>query len=148
MVSLHGKKSIIRFVPLEKIPKIKIFHMVASEHPEVIEGRRRLIVTDVLDSEEVAEDGSIDNDGDASYEEDYSGLGEVVLRTGVTQSGAKEVKEVQWVVKSSSPSSYMLKPCSSLRKEKHSKTQRGKSKRNPQEEFLGISNPKEDPSWR
>ena len=38
--------------------------------------------------------------------------------------------------------------CSSPRKEKHSKPQQGKSKRNPQEESPGISNPREDPSWR
>ena len=51
MVSLRGKLflSLIRFVPLEHTPKIKIFHMVASEHPEVVEGRLRLIATDVLD---------------------------------------------------------------------------------------------------
>ena len=69
----HGKSprkkrnvlSLIRFVPLEQIPRIKICHMVASEHPEVIEGRRRLIAADVLDSEEASEDGSIDNDGSA-----------------------------------------------------------------------------------
>ena len=42
----------------------KICHMVASEHPEVIEGRRRLIDMDFPDSEEASEDGSIDNDGD------------------------------------------------------------------------------------
>ena len=54
----HGKSHwknnflcIIHFVPIEQIPKIKICHMVASEHPEVIEGRRRLIATDVLESE-------------------------------------------------------------------------------------------------
>ena len=34
--------------------------------------------------------------------------------------------------------------CSSTRKEKHSKHQRGKAKRNPPEEYMGISNPKED----
>ena len=37
--------------------------MFESEHPEVTEERRRLIAMDVLDSEEEAEDGSIDNDG-------------------------------------------------------------------------------------
>ena len=47
--------------------------MVASEHPEVIEGGHRLIATDVLDSEEADEDGSIDNDGAALDEEDESG---------------------------------------------------------------------------
>ena len=57
--------SLISFVLLDQIPKIKICHMVASEHPELIEGRRRLIATDVLESEEAADDGSIDNDGAA-----------------------------------------------------------------------------------
>ena len=37
--------------------------MVVSEHPEVIEGGRRLIVMNALDSEEAAEYGSIDNYG-------------------------------------------------------------------------------------
>ena len=39
--------------------------MVAKENPEVIEGRRRLIDVDILDSKEVAEDASIDNDDSA-----------------------------------------------------------------------------------
>ena len=43
--------------------------MVASEHPEVIAGRRRLISTDVLDPEEVDDDSFIDGDGDAADEE-------------------------------------------------------------------------------
>ena len=30
--------SLIRFVSLDQTPKIKICHMVASEHPEVIRG--------------------------------------------------------------------------------------------------------------
>ena len=79
--------SLIRFVPLDQIPKIKICHMVASRHPEFIERRQRLIATDVLDSEEAAEDGSIDNDGTTSDEEDESGSGEAGVITGVTQSG-------------------------------------------------------------
>ena len=54
-----------------------------------------MISTDVIDSDEAAEDGSIDNDGAASNEEDESGLGEVRVRTGVTQSGTEEVEEVQ-----------------------------------------------------
>ena len=73
----HGKSlwkklnvlSLIHFVPLDKIPKIKICHMVASEHPEMIEGRQWLIAMDVLDSEEASEDGSIDNNG-AALDED------------------------------------------------------------------------------
>ena len=61
--------------------------MVASEHPEVIDWRRWLIATYVIDSEEVDEDGSIDNDGADLDEKDDSGLGEVGLITGVTKSG-------------------------------------------------------------
>ena len=68
-----------------QIPKIKIFHMVASENPEMIEGRRRLIATDVLESEVAAEDDSIDNYGASLDEDGESGLGEAGVRTGVTQ---------------------------------------------------------------
>ena len=50
------------FFSLDKIPKIKICHMVAKEHPEFIEGRRRLIAVDVLESEETAEYASIVHD--------------------------------------------------------------------------------------
>ena len=60
--------------------------MVASEHPEVVGGRWRLIATDIPDSEKAAEDVSIDNNGAALDEEDEIGLGEVVVRTGVSQS--------------------------------------------------------------
>ena len=63
LISLHGIfLSLIRFFSLEKIPKIKICHMVANDHPEVIEGRRRLIAVDVLESEESYEDASIVHD--------------------------------------------------------------------------------------
>ena len=54
----HGKYPwtkkiyLIYFVPLDQIPKIKICRMVASEHPEVIEGRRQMIAMCVLYSEE------------------------------------------------------------------------------------------------
>ena len=65
--------------------------MVASEHPEVTEGRWQLIVEDVPYSEESAEDGSINNDGAASYEEDEIGLGEEDVRTSVAKSGKEEV---------------------------------------------------------
>ena len=47
--------------------------MVASEHPEMIEGRRRLIAMDVPDSKEESDYVSIDNDGAASDEENESG---------------------------------------------------------------------------
>ena len=58
----HGKSmwtklnvlSLICFVPLYQNPKIKICHMVVSEHPEVIEWRRRLIAIDVIESKEAA----------------------------------------------------------------------------------------------
>ena len=59
--------------------------MIVDEHPEVIEGRRRLIVTDVIDSEEAAEDDSIDNDGSGLDKEDDSGSREIGMRTGVTK---------------------------------------------------------------
>ena len=57
------KMSCLLFVfYLDKITKIKICHMVAKDHPEVIEGRRRLIAVDVLESEETAEDAYIVHD--------------------------------------------------------------------------------------
>ena len=43
--------SLVHFFSLEEIPKIKICHMVAKDCPDVIEGRRRLIAVDFLDSE-------------------------------------------------------------------------------------------------
>ena len=49
--------------------------MVAKERPEVIEGRRRSIDVDVLDSEEAAEDASIFHDDAAFDEEGVSGFG-------------------------------------------------------------------------
>ena len=61
--------------------------MVASKHPEMIEGRRQLIAMDIIDSEESAEDGSIDNDGAALDEEGDSGSGEADVIKGVTQPG-------------------------------------------------------------
>ena len=66
--SLCGKQnilSLVSFFPLDQTPKIKIYHMVVSENTEVIEGRRRLIATYVLESEEAAEDGFIDDCGAA-----------------------------------------------------------------------------------
>ena len=60
--------------------------MVTNEHPDVIEGIWWLISTDVLDSEEADDYGSIDNDGAALDEEDESGLGEAGVRTGATKS--------------------------------------------------------------
>ena len=57
--------SLVRFFSVDKIPKIKICHMVAKDHPEFIDGRQRLIAVDVLDSEEAAEYASIVHD-DAS----------------------------------------------------------------------------------
>ena len=94
--------SLVRFFYLDKIPKIKICHMVANDHLEVIEGRRRLIVVDVLDSEEAAEDASIVHDDAAFDEEDGSGLvGSVVT---------EEVQDMQKALKYSSLLSCMLKP--------------------------------------
>ena len=103
MVSLHGKKTVSRsFFSLKEIPKIKICHMVAKEHPELIEGRRRLIAVDVLDSEEESEDASIVHDDAALDKEDGSGL----VGAGVTE----EVGDMQKALKSSFILSCMLKP--------------------------------------
>ena len=71
--------------------------------------RRRLIARDILESEDVDEDGSIDNYGATLDEEYESGLVEAGVRTNVTQSGTEEVEGVQRVVKYSSLSSYILK---------------------------------------
>ena len=73
-----------------------------SEHTEVIEGGHWLIDTDVLDSEKVAKDGSIDTDGAALDEGDNSGLREPGVRIDFTQSGIEEVEQVQRIVISSS----------------------------------------------
>ena len=89
--------------------------MVASEHPDVIEGRLWLIVTNGLEFEDTAQDDSIDTADDASDEEDESGPGEAGVRRGVTKSITEEVEEVQRVVKYSSLLSYMLKPPSLLK---------------------------------
>ena len=68
--------------------------MVAIEHTEVIEGSWRLIAMGVIDPEEAAEDGSIDDDGDSLDEEDESGLGEAGVIKGVDEVVTKEVEEV------------------------------------------------------
>ena len=77
--------------------------MVGSEHPEVIQGRQQLIATEVLDPEEAAEDGYIDNYGAVLDLEDESDSGEAGMRTGVTEVVTKEVEEVHNSVK------YLLK---------------------------------------
>ena len=70
MLSLRGgsQKNISFVFFLGKIPKIKIFRMVASEHPEAIEGRGQLISAEVPDHEEAAGGGSIDDYNYASDE--------------------------------------------------------------------------------
>ena len=59
--------------------------MVASKHTKFIEGRQQLIATDIIDSEDTDEDGSIDDDCDAWEEKEGSGLGEAGARTGVNK---------------------------------------------------------------
>ena len=73
--------SLVNLFFLDEIPKIKICHMLAKEHPEVNEGRRRLIAVDVPDSEEAAEDDFIVHDDAAFDEDDGSGL----VGAGVTE---------------------------------------------------------------
>ena len=94
--------SLVHFFLLDEIPKMKKCHMVAKKHPEVIEGRRRLIAVDVIDSEEAAEDYSIVHD-DADLGEEYgSGLVGAVV--------TEEVRDMHKALKYSSLSAYMLKP--------------------------------------
>ena len=50
-----------------------------------------MIATFVLDSEEEAEDFSVDNDRADSDEDDESGLGEAGVRMGVNQSVTEKV---------------------------------------------------------
>ena len=90
------------FFSFDKIPKIKICHMVAKNHPEVIEGRQRLIAVDVIDFGGTAEDASIDHDDSALDEEGGIGL----VGAGVTE----EVVDIQKALKYFSLSSCMLKP--------------------------------------
>ena len=80
------------FVFSWKIPKIKIFHMAAKKHPEVIEGRRQLIAVDVPDSEEASEDDSIDHDDYTLDEEDGIGL----LGEGVTEEVGDTKKDLNY----------------------------------------------------
>ena len=75
--------------------------MVAKYHPEVIEGRRRLIAVDFLESEETAEDASIVHDDAAEIEEDGNGLVGGIL--------TEEVQDMQKALNYSSILSYMLK---------------------------------------
>ena len=74
--------------------------MVSKEHPKVIEGRQWLISVDFIDSEEEAEDASIDNDCAALDKEDGSGL--------VGADVIEEVEDMHKAFKCSSLSSYML----------------------------------------
>ena len=69
------------FFSLDKIPKIKICQMLAKEHPEVTEGRQRLIDVHVIDSEEASEDTYIDH-YDAALDEEY---GSDLVGEGVTE---------------------------------------------------------------
>ena len=54
-----------------------------------------MITTDVLDYEEAAYYGSIDNYGDSSDEEEDSSSLEAGVKTGVTKSGTEEAEEVK-----------------------------------------------------
>ena len=57
--------SLRHFFAPDQIIKIKICHIVTSEHPQVIKGRQWFIVMDVIDSEESSGDVYIDGGGAA-----------------------------------------------------------------------------------
>ena len=105
--------SLIIFSP-DQIPKIKIFHIVIIKPAEVIEGRQRSIDMDVIDTEEAADYGVVDDNGADLGKYDDSGSREVGVRTDLTESETEEVEESQKYVKSSYLSLYMLKPLSFL----------------------------------
>ena len=62
--------SIIHFCSLDQILKIKNFHKVVVEHPKVVYGRQLFCATDVLDPDEAAEDGVVD-DYCSALDEEY-----------------------------------------------------------------------------
>ena len=95
----------------------------------MIKGKRWLIATEILECEEAAEDGSVDNYVSDLDEEDDSGLVEVGLITGIIEAGTKEVEEVHQAVKFSSLFSYIMKPTSLL-------TQRSKENNKAQEKLF------------
>ena len=88
--------------------------MVASENPELIEGRHRLIFTHILDHGDDAEYYDIDDYGAESDEEDDNGSGGAGVSTCETKSATKEVEEVHQCMKYGSISYYIFKPPSFL----------------------------------
>ena len=63
--------------------------MVASEHPEVIQRKRKLFTTYFLDLQDAFEYGSIDDYGSGSENEYQSSLRELDGITVVTEVGKK-----------------------------------------------------------
>ena len=59
---------------LDQISDINIYHKVAIEYPEVIEGRCYLIYTDVLETKDESEGDLVDDYGASLNEEDVHGL--------------------------------------------------------------------------
>ena len=111
---INQKNSLIHFFTLDQIPKVKIWHMIANEHSEVIEVGQLLIATEVLDPEQADQDISIIHYGDLLDEDDDSGLGQAGVRTYVAELVTKEVVEAHQAVKYSSLLSFMLKYTSLL----------------------------------
>ena len=102
--------SLVHFIDLDQIIKIKISHMVTIKHPEVIKGGQGLISTDMPDTEDSSKDGSNDDCDEFLDEEDKSGLGEAGVVAGVTEAGRKEVEGVHQAVKYVYILSYTFKP--------------------------------------
>ena len=88
--------------------------MVARKQSQVIQGRRLFIVMDIIEPGEAYGGGSVYDYGSALDEEEKSSLGETGVSTGLTETGTKEVEEVQKDVKAISIPSYMLKSTSLL----------------------------------
>ena len=76
--------------------------MLAKKHHQLINERQQLLAVDVLESEEAAQDASINHDGAVTDEQYGRGLlGAYII---------EEVEDIQKAIKYFSLSSYMLKP--------------------------------------
>ena len=75
--------SLTPFFTLDQITKIINFHNITSGYTELIQGRRKLINMDILDSGDSCEDGAADDYGDSLDEQDEGGSVEAGTSTDV-----------------------------------------------------------------
>ena len=92
---------LVRFCPLADVPKLRTCYMVAKEHPDVLDGRRRLIASDAV-GEENAEGTGEGNNVDADSEDEGRETGDV--------QEPDAVQDARGQLSLYSLSSYSLKP--------------------------------------